>query len=593
MDFSIIIQRLNELTTFMNNVRTLSKKIFQLPPSTEGIKWVAAYNDTSQETEKFNLTDALNGMYSLTNGITAIGNIVRDGADFTFEVGFEWKINGIEYANAEITRTINDAGTGNHRIDIAVCDTNDDIYIIEGFEVGLTTAVVQPPTPPNTLFICSFLITESVIGDNSNPGLTIQNNIPLKIEILSTDLPTDDINGFVEYFNELNPPLTISETTSLVQFFCTDTEKIYQLTGVGKGVYGLSSTQITSANVILFVTSGGVGNVPTLQQVLDEGTDATVGNNTVDFNSTDSGGGIIFESRIGAQSSNVYIEEALLQLACLNETSGKNGSLLIANGNFSINQSNNDGTDTTTVIIEDPIADTTWIVPAKTAGNYEFASSDDIPPAITIDATPTDGSANAVSSNGVFDALALKQNVVSGVSDTEIGYLDGVRSSIQAQIDALRLPIAIDTGNRTHTGTVIETVVASLRIPANSLDAVCNLFMPLDYGKTSGGTVPIRLYRNTTNSRTDATQIALYNTGSNRNGGFLRKMLVRGTSLDLLSSATTSLISNMNVDLLFTATDTQVIAPSGDIWILVTVALDATGTVFTTKTFTIEKQKLG
>ena len=30
MDFSVFIQRLNELTTFMNNVRTLSKKIFEL-----------------------------------------------------------------------------------------------------------------------------------------------------------------------------------------------------------------------------------------------------------------------------------------------------------------------------------------------------------------------------------------------------------------------------------------------------------------------------------------------------------------------------------------------------------------------------------
>jgi len=35
----------------------------------------------------------------------------------------------------------------------------------------------------------------------------------------------------------------------------------------------------------------------------------------------------------------------------------------------------------------------------------------DIPPAITIDSNPTDGSSNAVSSNGVFDALALKPNL--------------------------------------------------------------------------------------------------------------------------------------------------------------------------------------
>ena len=267
MDFSVIIQRLNELTTFMNNVRTLSKKIFQLPPSTEGVKWVAVYNDTSDETEKLNLTEALEGMYSLTNGITAIGNITRDGADFTFEVGFEWLINGISYANAEITRTINDAGTGNHRIDIAVCDTNNDIYIVEGFEVPLATAVVQPPTSPNTLFICSFLISESVIGDNSTPELVGQNNIPLKIEIESTDLDTNDVAGFVDYVNALNPPLTVLETNSLVQYYLTDTKDVYQFVGIGKGVYGLDNLQITSANVFKF----NAGATPDLQTVVTQG----------------------------------------------------------------------------------------------------------------------------------------------------------------------------------------------------------------------------------------------------------------------------------------------------------------------------------
>lgn len=281
MDFSPIIQRLNELTTFMNNVRTLSKKIFELPSSTAGNKLVAVYNETSLQTEKFNLTEALDGM---SNGITAIGNITRDGADFTFEVGFEWKINGIEYSNAEITRTINDAGTGNHRIDIAVCDTNNDIYIKEGFEVPLATAVVQPPTPPNTLFICYFLITESVIGDNSTPGITGQNNIPLKIEIASTDLSTNDVAGFVDYINALNPALTVLETNSLVQYYLTDTQEIYQFVGIGKGTYGLGQTQIAPENVMKITFSGGsIG----LQQVLENTDSYTTGNNTVTI--TDSG----------------------------------------------------------------------------------------------------------------------------------------------------------------------------------------------------------------------------------------------------------------------------------------------------------------
>ena len=42
-----------------------------------------------------------------------------------------------------------------------------------------------------------------------------------------------------------------------------------------------------------------------------------------------------------------------------------------------------------------------------------IALTSDIPAPITIDAVPTDGSSNAVSSNGVFDALATKQNVIT------------------------------------------------------------------------------------------------------------------------------------------------------------------------------------
>ncbi len=45
-----------------------------------------------------------------------------------------------------------------------------------------------------------------------------------------------------------------------------------------------------------------------------------------------------------------------------------------------------------------------------TGATSQIATLLDIPSPITIDATPTDGSSNAVSSNGVFDALALKQD---------------------------------------------------------------------------------------------------------------------------------------------------------------------------------------
>jgi hypothetical protein len=45
----------------------------------------------------------------------------------------------------------------------------------------------------------------------------------------------------------------------------------------------------------------------------------------------------------------------------------------------------------------------------------------------------------APSEDAVFDALALKQDKVSGVDDTEIGYLNGVTSAIQTQLDKKHL----------------------------------------------------------------------------------------------------------------------------------------------------------
>jgi hypothetical protein len=60
----------------------------------------------------------------------------------------------------------------------------------------------------------------------------------------------------------------------------------------------------------------------------------------------------------------------------------------------------------------------------------------------TIDDVPTDGSTKAVSSNGVFDALALKVDKVTGSrlitssEATDIGYLSGVSQNVQNQLNA-------------------------------------------------------------------------------------------------------------------------------------------------------------
>ena len=187
----------------------------------------------------------------------------------------------------------------------------------------------------------------------------------------------------------------------------------------------------------------------------------------------------------------------------------------------------------------------------------------DIPSPITIDATPTDGSSNAVSSNGVFDGLNKTRRLIVANSASTV------------------------------TGTTAETIISSLLIPANSFDSLCDIWTTFTYGKSTATAIPIKLYYNTTNSLSGATQLALYNTGSNRNGMLNRIYLLNGTGLDLLASASaTSLYNSELIDALFTASTVITIAPTSNIYFIYTVQNDAVGTTFNHKRSTVEKLKL-
>jgi hypothetical protein len=76
------------------------------------------------------------------------------------------------------------------------------------------------------------------------------------------------------------------------------------------------------------------------------------------------------------------------------------------------NQTNTDALDfiKNKPTIPEAITNTSELVNDGEDGVNPFITLEDIPAPITIDAVPTDGSTNAVSSNGVFDALANKQN---------------------------------------------------------------------------------------------------------------------------------------------------------------------------------------
>jgi len=96
----------------------------------------------------------------------------------------------------------------------------------------------------------------------------------------------------------------------------------------------------------------------------------------------------------------------------------------------------------------------------KPAGTYTLATTDDIPAPITIDATPTDGSSNAVSSNGVFDALATKADKSSTPSIvirniTQSTALTG--TTVETQITSFNFTISANTFSATDV-LKVETI---------------------------------------------------------------------------------------------------------------------------------------
>jgi hypothetical protein len=134
---------------------------------------------------------------------------------------------------------------------------------------------------------------------------------------------------------------------------------------------------------------------------------------------------------------------------------------------------------------------------------------------ITIDATPTDGSSNAVSSNGVFDALELKQN----------------KSRF------------LNSGYVTVTGVTNPTVAFSIPIPANTYATEDAYEIVIMVNKSVTATaVSFDLYHDTSiNGTSNAIATALSLTASGRYGSWLRALILSdGSALNRLNSSSSA-----------------------------------------------------
>jgi hypothetical protein len=177
----------------------------------------------------------------------------------------------------------------------------------------------------------------------------------------------------------------------------------------------------------------------------------------------------------------------------------------------------------------------------------------------------------------------IEDSIVNGVTDKAPS-----QNAVFDLFQFTRQLIANGTGS--VTGTVAETILTTLTIPANTLDTKCFIWSTMDYFKTSGNACTLRLYINTSNSLSGATFVGNASIGSSRNLSFNRKLYLNGTTLDFLSGIAG--VSNEFVEGLFGPSTTTTVNPANDIFLIYTTQNDAVGTVATNKMATVQKLKL-
>ena len=168
------------------------------------------------------------------------------------------------------------------------------------------------------------------------------------------------------------------------------------------------------------------------------------------------------------------------------------------------------GTGFTKELVFDSLTANRNIILPDASGTVALTS--DIPAPITIDATPTDGSTNAVSSNGVFDALSTKQTIW--------------KSGIDGATVANTLTITPSYSQLIPAGTFVAGDTPRLEFRATS-------------GVSKSSASSIYFYVNTANNLSGATQIGIYTSGAtNRTVQAERTFSVKGATTKTIAVAT-------------------------------------------------------
>jgi hypothetical protein len=512
---------------------------------------------------------------NLFSQLITIGETTIDGNDITIAAGTSAQIGANIYTTDDPqTFTIPFSSAGKLRTDIIVINTSGVLALVSGTEGDIA---VQPAIPTNTVLVTKIEVAEDGIGAVPEPTyLTIDE----RAAITYANAPSED-NPFAT-MDDLPAPYTPQDLDSVTNEGAITSNTIVIQNAADSSVI---STQAIS---VYFFNTEGDGDLEGISifynQIIRKfwNGSAYITNIYTLPNIADNATGIL------ALTSDIPESQNLESVTTAGKTTTKGITLLVPTSGESLDsclivklnsggytnglilghrQSSGDRTGFITLMNVENfeqitldyeklhfLSDTKDIKflldKTKANGNYTIATTSDIPAPITIDATPTDGSSNAVSSNGVFNALALRKRV----------YYENASPSTAV------------------TGTVSETQISgsAFTISANTINANSHLFVfPTILKTVSTNTTLLRLKFNTTNNYATATTIATFSTtGANNFGGGYRKFIVNAGNIKGISFTTSTVTDILSSSVGISSASFPV---TGDLFFFWSIQNNATG----------------
>jgi hypothetical protein len=247
----------------------------------------------------------------------------------------------------------------------------------------------------------------------------------------------------------------------------------------------VDGTVITTGNLSAITSLG------TINSIVFEGSTAD------DFELTLAGGDPTADRTVSFPDAGgtVVIDSAAQTLTSKTLTSPAVSGLTITDGSIVVEGSTPNDFETT-VTFTDPTADRTITIADVSGTVVTTGDTGSVTSTMILDGTIVDGDINASAAiaqskiDGLTTALSGKQAVVSGVSDTEIGYLDGVTSAIQTQLDAkLALSGGTLTGALTLSGAPSSDLHAATKAYVDAATAGLNVHASVQAATTANITL--------------------------------------------------------------------------------------------------------